>query len=98
MPKLPCPVCGDPNAFPLWIDDEPPPMCPHDPEWPDGPQSIRSVADCPFQRKRAEQRALWRKVAPDCFDQNGNMLPDRLGEVLTRVHDHYGGKPPPLVF
>jgi hypothetical protein len=34
MAKLPCPVCGDPNAFPIWIDEALPPTCPHDPAWP----------------------------------------------------------------
>lgn len=85
MPKFSCPVCGDPNAYPMWLDPEPPEGCPFDEDWMEGrAPSIRSVDQCAFQMKRARQRAEWRKVAPDCFDADGNMPPGKLCEVLER--------------
>ncbi len=86
MGRHACPVCGDPDAYPLWIDDEPPAGCPDDLDTDTGTWRgrIRTVTDCGRQMRRARQRAEWRKAAPDCFDDNGNMLPDRLAEVITR--------------
>ena len=75
MPRHPCPICGDPNVYPLWVDKEPPSGC------PEGPH-VRTVTECRTQRARAEQQALFRRVAPECFDADGNMLPGRLGKVL----------------
>lgn len=82
MPKFACPICGDPNAFPLWIDDEPPHGCPEDVAAMNGdaPQ-IRSVVECPYQMAKAKQAAELRKVAPDCFDKSGNMKPNRSGDA-----------------
>ena len=98
--KPPCPICGDPNAFPLWIDDADPPMCPVDPAWErDGPEAmreVRSVAECPKQMGKARQRAEWMKVAPDCFGADGALLDGKLGEVLERWSESHDGNPPPL--
>ena len=83
MPKHACPICGDPNAFPLWIDPEPPPGCPDDAAWviEGRTPEIRNIAECPYQRKMARQRAALRKLSPDCFDENGNMKPGRSAEA-----------------
>lgn len=73
-----CPVCGDPGVYLFWIDQEPPEGCPYTPE-------ARSVTECSYQMRKAAQRALMRKVAPHCFDSQGNMLPGRLAEVLAAL-------------
>ena len=86
--KPPCPVCGDPNQFPLWIDAAPPPTCPHDPAWPK-----RSVVGiCAYQRRKAEQAADFRRITPDAFDENGNMLPEQLGRAIEAWADANPGK------
>lgn len=75
MPKYPCPICGDPSGYPLWIDREPPEGCPQVP-------TATRVEECWYQMGKARQRAEFRKLVPDAFDQNGNMLPHQLGRVL----------------
>ena len=70
-----CPICGDPRAYPLWVDAESPTVCPHD-------ASVTSVSECGYQRKRAWQAAELRRLAPECFDGNGNALPGRIYEAL----------------
>ena len=70
MAHLPCPVCGDPDAFMFWVDDAPPPTCPHDPTWPK--RSI--VGTCQFQLAKARQAADLRKLTPDAFDARGVMI------------------------
>lgn len=80
-----CPVCGDPNAYPFWISEEPPDGCPDDLEWQEGrARSIRNVAECSSQRKKAWQAAEFRKLLPDAFDETGKMKPGRLAEVLEQ--------------
>lgn len=73
-----CPICGDRNVYALWVSAETPDGC------PEGPH-VRTVTDCRTQMARAEQAALFRKAAPECFDANGNMLPGLLGVVLERA-------------
>lgn len=34
---------------------------------------------------RAAAEAKWRRLAPECFDANGNMLPGKIGEVLAKA-------------
>ena len=86
MSRHPCPVCGDPNAFPLWIDDEPPDGCPGDEEWlATGRRSVNTVAECRIQRVRAWQAAEMRRLAPQCFDDSGNMRPGSLAEAMEAV-------------
>ncbi len=85
MAKLPCPICGDPNAYLFWIDPEPPAGCPHDLSWHDGsPPEVTDVTQCAHQMGKARQRVEWRKAAPDCFDESGNIRPGKLPEVLER--------------
>jgi len=67
----PCPVCGDPSAFVLWIDDEPPPTCPNDPAWP----QRTVIGICQHQIRRARQAAELRRLTPDAFDAAGTMIP-----------------------
>lgn len=93
MAKKTCPVCGDPNAFPLWVDPEPPDGCPYDKEWHKGrPRSIKNVTECSWQMGKASQAAEFRKLVPDAFDANGKMLPGQLARVLTEYAKHYPGK------
>lgn len=95
MARYPCPICGDPNAFTMWIDPQPPTFCPYatsDDDWARGMEAVdaararvRSITDCPHQMARARQQARWRRLAPECFDANGNMLPGKIGEVLEKA-------------
>lgn len=72
-----CPVCGDPRPYKLWIGHEGPP-CPH---------GAYKVTDCAHQMGMARRDLAYMRVAPDCFDASGAMLPGRLGDVLTRMQD-----------
>lgn len=71
-----CPICGDPQIYILWIDPEPPDGC---------PVGADIVTNCSIQMERARGEAERRRAAPDCFDENGLILPGKLGEVLMRV-------------
>ena len=87
MSRHPCPICGDPSAYPLWAGAEPPAGCPQDLSWHNGgPVTIRNVGECAYQRKRAEQAAEFRRLVPDAFDASGTMLKGQLYRVL----DAYG--------
>lgn len=77
MPRVPCPICGDPSAFPFWQEDAPPLTCPDDPAWPR--RSLTGI--CEFQRRSAEHAAALRRRTPDAFDANGNMLPGQSARV-----------------
>ena len=95
MARYPCPICGDPSAFTMWIDPQPPDFCPYaasEEEWERGMEAVeaaqarvRSITDCPRQMARARQSARWLKLAPECFDADGNMLPGKLAEVLEKA-------------
>ena len=88
--KIACPICGDPNAYPIWIDKDPPEGCPGDESWLDGgPVTIKTVSECSIQRKRAERQAAMRKAAPHCFDKFGNMRPGKTGEAFKAFHKLY---------
>lgn len=90
MARYPCPICGDPSAYPLWIDKEPPVGCPHDETWHAGhAPSITDVTQCSYAMTKARQRAEWRKALPDAFDENGNMKDGRLADVLRAWGDQY---------
>ena len=77
MARFACPVCHDPNAFPIWIDTVPPATCPDDPAWPH--RSLNSI--CPRQLRKAEQSAELRRLTPDAFDANGVMIKGESGRV-----------------
>jgi hypothetical protein len=83
--KFACPICHDPQPFKFWQDSEPPDECPYEPSLRPGRDAM-----CAQQRQEAERAALWRKIAPDCFDERGNILPGKLGEVLERVYPSGG--------
>lgn len=78
MPRFACPACGDPNAYPFWIDSEPPVGCPNEPE--------RVSGICGAKIRDAERAALWRKTAPEAFDTMGNILPGGLAVVLSKLY------------
>lgn len=88
MPRYPCPVCGDPSAFPLWADDEPPAGCPADDEWlmHGRAPAIRSVTECGWQLGKAWQAREFRRLVPDAFDDNGLMKAGQLARVLDAFH------------
>ena len=71
MAREKCPICGDPSAFPFWLEDAPPLTCPNDPAWPR--RSLRGI--CEEQMERAQRMAAMRRLTPDAFDPDGNMLP-----------------------
>jgi hypothetical protein len=95
MAIYPCPICGDPNAYTLWRDDEPPKYCPEAATEDDirrGPEAVdaacarvKCITDCSYQMQKAAQRARWRKLAPECFDENGNIKPGMLTTVLLKA-------------
>lgn len=93
---VPCPICGDPNGFPLgWYDKEPPEGCPHDDAWlmrRERP-TIRNVSECAYQLKKAWQAAEFRKLVPDAFDETGQMKPGQLARVLVAFGEKHPQKP-----
>ena len=92
MPRYPCPICRDPDAYPLWIDTKPPQGCPEDTDWQEGrARSIHNVGECPYQRGKAEQRARWMKLCREAFDDNGNLVEGGLVKVLNALPP---GSPP----
>lgn len=81
-----CPICGDPRVYALWVMEPAPAGCAADKSWHNGgPITVTNVAECSYQRRKAEQAALFRRVAPECFDANGNMLPGKLYDVLMKL-------------
>ena len=82
MPKYPCPVCGDPNAFPIWLDANPPDRGPEDYTHDKG---VTRAGDCTIHRTRAVAESIRRRCAPDCFDEAGALLPGKLAAVFTRT-------------
>lgn len=75
MSKHPCVICGDPNAFPLWVGGEAPDFCANDETFGEGRDAWRGPGACPRQRRKAEQAALMHKGCPEAFDENGNIRP-----------------------
>lgn len=94
MSRHACPICGDPSAYPIWVDKDPPTGCPEDMRsWGEGgPPQVRNVTECAYQMRKAAQRAEWRRVLPDAFDRDGNMLPGRLPDVLLAYGASHPGK------
>lgn len=94
MGRPPCPVCGDPMAFPLgWYDAKPPEGCPQDHSWMEGrPRKINAVTECKWQMAKAWQAAEFRKLTPDAFDEAGKMKDGRLADVLRAFGDKHPDK------
>lgn len=87
MTRVACPICGDPNGYPLWVTPELPEGCPHDATWHRGGAiTIKSITECKWQMGKAWQTAEFRKLVPGAFDGNGKMLPGQLGRVLMEFH------------
>lgn len=95
MTRYACPVCGDPNAFPLWVSHEPPAGCPDDDEWlmHGRAPSIRTVTECKHQMGKARQSAEFRTACPDAFDETGTMKPGQLERVLRAWSEMFPGQP-----
>lgn len=66
MPQYPCPICGDPNAYPLWIDKQPPTGCSEG-------EHVRSVTECTWQMNKARAEKARRQISPWAFDEAGNI-------------------------
>jgi hypothetical protein len=79
-----CPICGDPNQYPIWLDQDPPDRCPTD--LPDG-DAVRDALHCPIQTTRARAESIRRRCAPDCFNEAGDILAGKLAEVIRRTED-----------
>ena len=89
-----CPVCGDLRAYPLWAGRKPPEACPDDSSWHDGGAvTIRNVSECPSQMARAWQAAERRRLCPNAFDANGNILPGQIARVLQAYVKAHPGEP-----
>lgn len=90
MTSFPCPICGDPNAYPFWLDDEPPAGCPQDDAWQTdrGVPVIRNVTECRYQMRKAFQAREFRRLVPDAFDESGKIKsdPGTLARVLEAFH------------
>jgi len=80
-----CPLCGDPSAYALWVDDRAPEGCGQSFDKNGRPIEVKTVADCHFAMAKAAQQALMRRLKPECFDETGAMLPGRLAEVLLAL-------------
>lgn len=52
MARFACPVCHDPNAYPLWLGSEPPAGCPEEPGLRPG------YGICAFKLDEAKRAAL----------------------------------------
>ena len=87
-----CPVCGDPQAFPIWIDPEPPGGCREDMENWGKVNAVKNVSECKYQLAKAWQAAEFRKLVPDAFDDAGKMKPKMLARVLQVFNEHHPGK------
>lgn len=88
-----CPICGDGTPYALWIMDTAPEACAYDESHAnDGPITVTTVTQCEYAMTKARQRAEWRKSAPTCFDNDGNMLPGKLGDVLEAWSLAYPGQ------
>lgn len=80
-----CKICGDPKAYSIWIGPEPP-GCPYDEVWHKGGlPSIFSVTECSHQMRKAARAAKWRRVCPEAFDANGNIIEGGIGMVLEKL-------------
>ncbi len=84
LSSYPCPVCGDPNAYPIWIDTAPPRGCSDDEAWQEG-LSPRITSVCERQLARARQAADWRKRCPEAFDHEGNIIEGGLAMVMNKL-------------
>jgi len=60
-------------------------VAPNDPAWPD--QSVIGI--CGFQIKKARQAAELRRLTPDAFDANGNMMPGQSGRAWKNYIEAY---------
>lgn len=87
MPRYACPICGDPAAFPLWIDSEPPTECPEAiAARIDGREiTITNITECRYQMRKARQRAEWMKQMPEAFDDTG-AIKKEYGIVYILTH------------
>ncbi len=84
MPRYACPICHDPDAYPIWIDLAPPIGCPDDDELREtGRRSITTI--CPRQLARAHQAADWRRRCPEAFDGEGNIIEGGLVMVINKL-------------
>lgn len=54
---------------------------------------IRNVSECPSQMARARQAAERRRLCPDAFDVNGNILPGQIARVLQAYAKAHPGEP-----
>jgi hypothetical protein len=77
-----CPICGDPSQYPIWLDKDPPDRCPTDLA---DDNRVRTALECPIQTRKARTEAIRRRCAPECFAEDGAILPGKLDEVITRT-------------
>jgi hypothetical protein len=96
VPSYPCPICGDPSGYPFWVDKDPPDGCAQPFDSRGRKLDVRVVTDCHYAMGKAAQRAEWRRLVPDAFDENGVMKPDQLVRVLGAWHAAHNGNPPPM--
>jgi hypothetical protein len=72
-----CPICGDPRPFIFWVDEDPPEECPY---------GATTVTNCTYQMEEAKRQAHWRKICPEAFDANGNIIKGGLTMVMRKLH------------
>src|SRR3546814_1564783 len=92
MTRFPCPICGDPSAYPFWLDDEPPAGCPNDDAWQTdrGVPAIRNVTECRYQMRSEEhtselQSLMRSSYAVYCWKKKTISIYTRTGDPLLHT-------------
>lgn len=70
-----CGICG--LEFPIWTDQRPVARC----------YMTEGTTTCQHAMARAHGPAMCRKLCPDAYDQNGNILPGALPRVVEAMCD-----------
>lgn len=80
-----CPLCGDPNAYCLWVDDAAPEGCAQPFDAKGRIIEVKTVADCHFAMSKAKQQAEFRRMCPEAYDERGNIKPGGMLLVLEKL-------------
>lgn len=73
-----CPICGDPNAYPVWLGKEQPTGCIMG-------DHVQNVTQCEHQMGLAKDAAARRKFCPEAFDESGKMKSGGWGVIAEKA-------------